>query len=105
MDLADVNLVDLDRFAAGFPHEVFRFLREHAPVWWHPPHAKAPAGEGFWVISGHAETLAERSGRRARARSTRKQPPQGTPNGSMLKPSHETTVWIPTTRNPSWMTT
>jgi cytochrome P450 len=57
-DLSDVDLVDLDRFAAGFPHAVFARLRREAPVWWHPPHPKAPGGEGFWVVSRHAETLA-----------------------------------------------
>jgi cytochrome P450 len=58
MDFADVDLVDLDRFAGGFPHEVFAFLRRHAPVWLHPPHPKAPGGEGFWVVSRHAGVLA-----------------------------------------------
>jgi cytochrome P450 len=58
MQLADIDLVDLDRFASGFPHAVFAHLREHAPVWFHPGSAKAPGGEGFWVISRHAETLA-----------------------------------------------
>lgn len=57
MQLADIDLVDLDRFAHGFPHELFARLRAHAPVWWHPPHPKAPGGEGFWVVSRHAETL------------------------------------------------
>jgi cytochrome P450 len=55
--LEDVDLTDLDRFAAGFPHDVFTRLREHAPVWWHPPTPHAPGGEGFWVISRHAELL------------------------------------------------
>ena len=55
--VTDVDLVDLDRFANGFPHDVFTRLRAHAPVWWHPPHPKAPGGEGFWVVSRHAETL------------------------------------------------
>jgi len=58
MSLADVNLVDLDRFAHGFPHDVFTRLRAEAPVWWHPPHAKAPGGEGFWVVTRHADVLA-----------------------------------------------
>lgn len=58
MDLAGVDLVDLDRFASGFPHEVFRALRAQAPVWWHPPNPKAPGGEGFWVVSRHADVLA-----------------------------------------------
>lgn len=57
MQVTDVDLVDLDRFARGFPHDVFTRLRAHAPVWWHPPHPKAPGGEGFWVVSRHAETL------------------------------------------------
>jgi hypothetical protein len=56
--LDDIDLVTLDRFAAGFPHEVFTLLRREAPVWWHPPHPKAPGGEGFWVVSRHAEALA-----------------------------------------------
>jgi cytochrome P450 len=58
VNLRDVDLVDLDRFAHGFPHDVFAYLRAHAPVWWHPPNPKAPGGEGFWVVSRHAETLA-----------------------------------------------
>ena len=58
MELDEIDLVDIDRFTAGFPHDVFTHLREHAPVWWHPPNPKAPGGEGFWVISRHAETLA-----------------------------------------------
>jgi len=58
MEFVDVDLVDLDRFARGFPHETFAFLRRHAPVWWHPPSAKAPGGEGFWVVSRHADVLA-----------------------------------------------
>jgi cytochrome P450 len=58
MRLDDLNLADLDRFAGGFPHEMFTLLRREAPVWWHPPTLLAPGGEGFWVISRHAETLA-----------------------------------------------
>lgn len=56
-DLADVDLTDLDLFAHGFPHHVFARLREEAPVWWHPPTDRAPGGEGFWVVSTHAELL------------------------------------------------
>jgi cytochrome P450 len=58
MRLDDLNLADLDRFARGFPHEMFTLLRREAPVWWHPPTPLAPGGEGFWVLSTHAETLA-----------------------------------------------
>jgi cytochrome P450 len=57
VNLEDVDLTDLDRFAGGFPHEVFRLLRREAPVWWHPPTARAPGGEGFCVISRHKDLL------------------------------------------------
>ena len=58
MELHDIDLVDLDRFERGFPYEIFDLLRRHAPVWWHPPSPKAPGGEGFWVVSRHADVLA-----------------------------------------------
>ncbi|MEW6271422.1 MAG: cytochrome P450 [Thermodesulfobacteriota bacterium] len=51
----DVDLTDLDRFAHGFPHDVFTRLRREAPVWFHPPTAHTPGGEGFWVLSRHAD--------------------------------------------------
>ena len=56
--LGDIDLTDLDRFVAGFPHEVFRRLRAEAPVWWHPPTAHTPGDEGFWVVSRHADVVA-----------------------------------------------
>jgi cholest-4-en-3-one 26-monooxygenase len=51
--LADINLLDLDRWAReGAPHHWFARLRDIAPVWRHP--SPAPAGQpGFWVISGY----------------------------------------------------
>jgi len=55
--LDDVDLTDLDRFAGGFPHDVFTLLRREAPVWWHPPTPRAPGGEGFWVISRYDDLL------------------------------------------------
>jgi cytochrome P450 len=51
----DIDLTDLDRFAHGFPHDDFATLRREAPVWFHPPTARAPGGEGFWVLSRHAD--------------------------------------------------
>ncbi|MGZ8753075.1 MAG: cytochrome P450 [Acidimicrobiia bacterium] len=51
----EIDLTDLDRFASGFPHEVFVALRREAPVWWHAPTEHTPDGEGFWVISRHAD--------------------------------------------------
>lgn len=56
--MVDVDLTDLDRFAQGFPHDVFTRLRREAPVWFHPPTAHTPGGEGFWVIARHADVLA-----------------------------------------------
>jgi cytochrome P450 len=56
--LADVDLTDLDNFAEGFPHELFVVHRREAPVYWHPPTAHTPDGEGFWSVATHAETLA-----------------------------------------------
>jgi len=32
--LADIDLTDLDRWAAGAPHEWFALLRREAPVFW-----------------------------------------------------------------------
>jgi cytochrome P450 len=55
MTLDDIDLTDLDRFASGFPHELFTVLRRVAPVWFHPPTARTPSGEGFWVLSGYAD--------------------------------------------------
>lgn len=54
----DVDLTDLDRFAHGFPHDVFTALRREAPVWFHPPTAHTPGGEGFWVVSRYADVVA-----------------------------------------------
>jgi len=58
MQLSDIDLTDLDRFAHGFPHEVFSFLRQHAPVWFHPPTVHTPGGEGFWVVSSYEDIVA-----------------------------------------------
>jgi len=56
--LDSIDLTDLDRFAAGFPHDVFVRLRREAPVFFHPPTAHTPGGEGFWVLSRHADVAA-----------------------------------------------
>jgi cytochrome P450 len=57
MDLDAIDLTDLDRFADGFPHEMFTTLRRDAPVWWQAPTAHTPGDEGFWTITRHAELL------------------------------------------------
>ena len=56
-DLAGVDLTDLDTFAEGFPHGLFRLHREVAPVWWHEPTEHTPDGEGFWSVACYDEVL------------------------------------------------
>jgi len=53
----DIDLTSLTLFRDGFPHDAFRWLRSEAPVWWHRPTATTPDGEGFWVVSRHADVL------------------------------------------------
>jgi cytochrome P450 len=50
-----VDLSDDASFAGGFPHAAFDWLRDHDPVHWHEPTAVTPDGEGFWVVSRHAD--------------------------------------------------
>ena len=50
-----LDLTDLDLFADGFPHAVFAELRRGAPVWWQEPTEHTPGGEGFWVVTRHAD--------------------------------------------------
>jgi cytochrome P450 len=57
MHFDDIDLTDLSRFASGFPHDVFTFLRREAPVWFHPPTTHTPGGEGFWVLSRYADVV------------------------------------------------
>ena len=55
------HVVDLstgESFRNGFPHDHFAWLRRHDPVHWHEPTAKTPDGEGFWVVSRHADVMA-----------------------------------------------
>jgi len=52
------DLCDLDLYRDGFPHDVFTWLRANAPLFWHEPTAHTPQGEGFWVVSRHADALA-----------------------------------------------
>jgi cholest-4-en-3-one 26-monooxygenase len=53
MELADIDLLDRDRFTEGIPHEWFTHLRANAPVYKHPE----PDGPGFWVITKHADVI------------------------------------------------
>lgn len=54
--LGGFDLTDLDRFAAGFPHEVFARLRREAPMLYHPG-GRTNEGEGFWVFSTYADVV------------------------------------------------
>ncbi|MEO8601153.1 MAG: cytochrome P450, partial [bacterium] len=56
-----IDLTDLDRFANGFPHQLFTHLRRERPVWFHAPTAHTPGGEGFWVLTRHADIVAAAS--------------------------------------------
>jgi cholest-4-en-3-one 26-monooxygenase len=47
MELTDIDLLDMERFTEGVPHEWFTHLRANAPVYKHPE----PDGPGFWVIT------------------------------------------------------
>jgi cholest-4-en-3-one 26-monooxygenase len=53
MELADIDLLDRDRFTQDIPHEWFTYLRANAPVYKHPE----PDGPGFWVMSKHADVI------------------------------------------------
>jgi len=53
-----VDLSDGASFRDGFPHDTFTWLRREAPIFWHEPTEVTPSGEGFWVVSRHADSLA-----------------------------------------------
>ena len=55
MAAPDVDLTDLDLFADGPPHDVYAYLRDEAPLFWHEPTAHTPDGEGFWCLTRHAD--------------------------------------------------
>lgn len=50
-----VDLSDGASFRDGFPHDTFTWLRANDPIHWHEPTAVTPDGEGFWVVSRHAD--------------------------------------------------
>ncbi|MFT4562664.1 MAG: cytochrome P450 [Gammaproteobacteria bacterium] len=55
MNMPYVDISDGRNFTQGFPHEFFTWLREHDPLYWHEPTDVTPDGEGFWVVSRHAD--------------------------------------------------
>ncbi|MBO0730469.1 MAG: cytochrome P450 [Acidimicrobiaceae bacterium] len=51
-DTLSIDLTALASFSAGQPWEQYRWLHQHAPVWWHP---EAPPGRGFWAVTRYAD--------------------------------------------------
>jgi cytochrome P450 len=50
----EINLTDPDLYSHGDPYAVWRWLRKHDPVHWHPP-AELP---GFWVFTKYDDVRA-----------------------------------------------
>ena len=45
--LMQIDLLSPASFSIGHPHDQYRWLREHAPVYWH----EEPNGPGFWAVT------------------------------------------------------
>ena len=54
MTLDEIDLFNPDNFVAAVPHEAFRTLRQHAPVFWH----KEANGPGFWAVTKYHDVAA-----------------------------------------------
>ena len=52
--MIDIDLLSPGSFAHGQPHDQFTWLREHAPVHWHPE----PGAEGFWAVTRYTDVRA-----------------------------------------------
>ena len=53
--LSHIDLTDLSVFERGAPHEIYRTLRDTAPLYWHEPTEHTPDGEGFWCLTRHED--------------------------------------------------
>jgi cholest-4-en-3-one 26-monooxygenase len=51
MALDDIDLLNPENFVAAVPHDAFRALRRHAPVFWH----KETKGSGFWAVTKYED--------------------------------------------------
>ncbi len=49
-----IDLLSAESFADGQPHEQFRWLRRHDPVYWHPE----ARGRGFWAVTRYHDVRA-----------------------------------------------
>ena len=58
--LLGIDLTAHDLYRGGFPHELFRELRDEHPVWRHPRTelSRSPDGIEFWAVLGHPELQA-----------------------------------------------
>jgi cholest-4-en-3-one 26-monooxygenase len=52
VELAGVNLLDLDQFVDGVPHELFASLRGRDPYW-----QDEPGGPGFWNFTRYDDVV------------------------------------------------
>jgi cholest-4-en-3-one 26-monooxygenase len=53
MELNEINLLDLELFVNGDPHQAFAVLRREAPVYWH----EHKDGRGFWAVTRYHDAL------------------------------------------------
>jgi len=53
MKLSEVNLLDLELFVNGDPHQAFALLRREAPLYWH----ERENGGGFWAVTRYHDAL------------------------------------------------
>jgi cytochrome P450/aminoglycoside phosphotransferase (APT) family kinase protein len=51
VEVEPAMLTDPDTHARGASWQIWRWMRQHAPVYWHP----AGAYPGFWSVTGHAD--------------------------------------------------
>jgi cytochrome P450 len=49
----DIDVLSPDSYVPGVPHHMFRWLRQNAPVYWHPE----PGKRGFWVITKYEDVV------------------------------------------------
>jgi cholest-4-en-3-one 26-monooxygenase len=54
MSIPGIDLLDLDRFQRLEHHEMFKILRNEAPIYW----SDHPKGRGFWSVSRHKDLIA-----------------------------------------------
>ena len=53
MNLDKIDIYNPDNYVTAAPHDQFKTLREHAPVFWH----SHPDGDGFWVLTKHEDII------------------------------------------------